>query len=84
MADHESAKAVGHCAEDGGPDESAVQGTTLMYRFRFNSTRQAPDPDTDGCPDTCAGWAIDDVALNNDDEDVGYSTSFDIAIDPTQ
>jgi hypothetical protein len=70
---------------------SAVLGTSMLYRFRFDS---GATPDATQCPATetygkakvtglsCAGWAVDDVALSGDDETVGYYTDFDSASDP--
>ena len=60
---------------DGIPD-SLIEGTSMLYRFRFNSSG-TPTVAADGCADSCSGWSIDDVALNNDDPDVGYYTNFD-------
>jgi hypothetical protein len=54
--------------------ESYIEGTSMLYRFRFDST---DDPSGLTCFDSCAGWFVDDVALNNDDSSMGYYTNFE-------
>jgi hypothetical protein len=54
--------------------ESYIEGTSMLYRFRFDSTADSLGLT---CFDSCAGWFVDDVALNNDDSSMGYYTSFD-------
>jgi hypothetical protein len=61
--------------------ESNISGTSMLYRFRFNATGTPSGCSADA---GCVGWAIDDVALNSDDEDVGYYSDFDEANDPNQ
>jgi len=67
---------LGNCLEESFP----IQGMSVVYRFVFE-TQGNLDASTCFTSD-CVGWAIDDVAFNSDDEDVGYFTNFDEVIDP--
>ncbi|PKL78196.1 MAG: hypothetical protein CVV27_03710 [Candidatus Melainabacteria bacterium HGW-Melainabacteria-1] len=70
--------------------ESSIEGSTLLYRFRFVAPGSAPascsyDPSGGAAGETaiasCDGWRVDDVAFNNDTPRVGYYTSFDGSYD---
>ena len=61
------------------------ESVSIVYRFRFDAP-SAPasgqchmsgsNEATTGTVISCDGWAVDDVAFNNDDPDVGYYTDF--------
>lgn len=58
-----------------------IEGTSIVYRFRFVGPTAPASCTTGGAAISCDGWKIDDVAFNNDDPDVGYYTDFEGAYD---
>lgn len=65
--------------------ESAIEGATVSYRFRFAAPGAAPTSckyDATGTNiSACDGWKVDDVAFSNDTPRVGYYTNFNGSYD---
>lgn len=65
-----------------GELDSPLEGVSMIYRFRFVGSSTPTEgscnehSDLGGSALSCSGWRIDDVALNNDDPEVGYFTDF--------